>query len=159
MNEVDGNHTLWLTPGDGTTELYHQGKIRGPGFDPVNFKLEVIEDKLKDARGRSMPTVVAKVLGAWEYEELRKQLNHDENRILVILLDCAPLSIGEIAKEAGWYYADSMPDRSRAQRRLGKLYALKFAKKNKRSDKAELTTEGKEEAERLKKEGDLFNGK
>jgi RecA-family ATPase len=52
LNEVDGNLTLWKTT-DTTTELYHQGKFRGPEFQPITFTMETVKSgKVVDDKGR-----------------------------------------------------------------------------------------------------------
>ena len=41
LAEIDGNLTLWKSDGS-LIELYHT-KMRGPGFEPMTFRLETIE--------------------------------------------------------------------------------------------------------------------
>ena len=38
LNELDGNLTLWSESGE-VTELHWQGKIRGPDFSPLGYRL------------------------------------------------------------------------------------------------------------------------
>src|SRR5262249_29869039 len=59
LAEVDGNLTLSKT--DTVVTMHHQGKFRGPDFAPIPFMLSsVTTPTLKDSKGRTIPTVVAK---------------------------------------------------------------------------------------------------
>ncbi len=68
LAEVDGN--LCLKPlTDTTVELHWQGKLRGPGFEPVTFDLiKTSAAKLVDRRNRQMLTVIASDLTPVEAE-------------------------------------------------------------------------------------------
>jgi hypothetical protein len=58
LNEMDGN--LTAKPASGSVEIHWQGKIRGPDFAPISFLLKsVTHERLKDSKGRLIPTVVA----------------------------------------------------------------------------------------------------
>lgn len=63
VNEVDGNLTLW---NDGVEVTLHwQVKFRGAEFEPLKFELERYEtDKLRDAKGRLMPSVQTQRIAA-----------------------------------------------------------------------------------------------
>jgi replicative DNA helicase len=55
LAEVDGNLTAWRD-GDVIT-LHYTGKIRGPGFEPITFRLDKITTtQLTDSQGRLIPT-------------------------------------------------------------------------------------------------------
>lgn len=57
LAEVDGNLTAKLS--NLTVELHHQGKLRGPGFEPIAFELKpTTADRLRDSRGRQITTVM-----------------------------------------------------------------------------------------------------
>lgn len=61
LNEVDGNLTLWND--NGILSMHWQGKFRGADFEAQRFELERRETPLlKDAKGRLMPTILAKPL-------------------------------------------------------------------------------------------------
>jgi hypothetical protein len=58
LNEIDGNVALRRV--DGAIAFEALGKFRGPEFNPVHFELRVVKHpRLKDTRGRDIPTVVA----------------------------------------------------------------------------------------------------
>jgi hypothetical protein len=59
LNEVDGNLTLWANSEKQTT-LHWQGKFRGPEFEPLTFEMKTVtSDRVHDANGELMPSVVA----------------------------------------------------------------------------------------------------
>ena len=59
LAEIDGNITLWKHDGV-LLDLHHTDKLRGPGFEPVNFRLETVNTtRLADKKGRIIPTVRA----------------------------------------------------------------------------------------------------
>ena len=73
LAEMDGNLTIWKKEG-GQIELWHN-KMRGPGFEPLTFKLETIScDRLIDTKGRNIPTVRAVPMNAAEEEPPLYQL-------------------------------------------------------------------------------------
>ena len=59
LAEIDGNITLWKHDGV-LLDLHHTDKLRGPGFEPINFRLETVNTtRLADKKGRIIPTVRA----------------------------------------------------------------------------------------------------
>jgi hypothetical protein len=69
LNETDGNFTAWAH-GDRLTTLHWAGKLRGPDFDPIVFRLPIVTTtKLTDAKGRLMPTVMAEAVTDAQVEE------------------------------------------------------------------------------------------
>ena len=60
LNEVDGNLTLWAN-GEKQVTMHWLGKFRGPEFNPLAFELVVAtSERVKDAEGRLMPSIVAR---------------------------------------------------------------------------------------------------
>jgi hypothetical protein len=56
--EVDGN--LTAKRNDSAVEMHWQGKFRGPDFAPLSFQLRTVNhERLKDGKGRPLPTVFA----------------------------------------------------------------------------------------------------
>lgn len=82
LNEVDGNLTLWND--GGIIKMHWQGKFRGAEFEPLRFELERREsDKLKDSKGRRMPTVLAKPLMEMRAIQIaRDQLSREDALLL-----------------------------------------------------------------------------
>ncbi len=84
--EMDGNLTLWRT--DEVTELWHTGKLRGPGFEPMTFRLEKITcDALVDKKGRHIPTVRAVAISESDKDDLARATRSNEDRLLAAMLE------------------------------------------------------------------------
>jgi hypothetical protein len=65
LAEVDGNLTIWRKDTK-LIEMSHN-KMRGPGFEPMTFKLETLTSpKLVDKKGREIPTVQAVLISEAE---------------------------------------------------------------------------------------------
>ena len=76
--EVDGNLTLWRT--DDVTELWHAGKLRGPGFEPISFRLERVTcEALVDTKGRMSPTVRAVAITDTDKDNLARTVRSAED--------------------------------------------------------------------------------
>src|SRR5262249_42292912 len=84
LNEVDGNLTCWND--DGVVKLHHLGEFRGPDFAPITFQLETVTSpRLRDSKGRLMPTVIAKVLSEAEERKAVERSGDDEDALLLAL--------------------------------------------------------------------------
>lgn len=60
LGEIDGEMLVWQEPNTRQAELFHRQKWRGPGFDPIMFKLEKLHlPLLLDNFGDSAVTVAA----------------------------------------------------------------------------------------------------
>jgi hypothetical protein len=142
LNEVDGNLTAQET--DGVVQLHWQGKFRGPDFAPMTFHLRsVTHEKLKDTKGRLIPTVIAEHMSELAEKEFREiTLNHEDTVLSIIALD-GKLSVAEIAVRAGWLsQKDKQPLKSRVYRCLKALVAAKMIKQSR--SRWLLTPAGKE---------------
>jgi hypothetical protein len=63
---MDGNLTLWDT-GNYISELHWRGKIRGPGFDKLTWRMVPLRTlEIVDSKGRIFPTVMAQFTTADE---------------------------------------------------------------------------------------------
>jgi hypothetical protein len=70
MNELDGNLTLWNE--GGVIELFHN-KVRGPEFDPINFRIEKIgSPDILDNKGRQPLLPVLRPVSAADVAEREK---------------------------------------------------------------------------------------
>lgn len=84
LAEVDGNLTLWRN--EGMIDLWWTGKLRGPGFEPITFRLEKIKTTaLVDSKGRMMSTVRAVPVTNQEMDDHQQAERSDEDRLLVAL--------------------------------------------------------------------------
>ena len=145
MAEVDGNLTSWKHD-DVLIELHHN-KMRGPGFEPISFKLETIRtSKLIDARGRQLPTVRAVTVTQSEEDTQQKRTEDDEDRVLADILAHPDASFSEIAERAGWVNDKGEALKKRVHRAVERLERAhpKLIRKNR--NRWQLTDEGKAQA-------------
>lgn len=147
LAEMDGNLTVWKH--DDLVELHHN-KIRGPGFEPMSFRLEPIRtDRLVDSKGRLLPTVRAVWLSEADEDRQTSKAHDDEDRVLVELLkmtDDERVSQAGIAKRLEWFFTDGEPAKSRVQRVLDRLEKSKSPLVRNDRGQYVLTEKGKESA-------------
>lgn len=94
LNEVDGNLTLWNE--SGMLTLHWQGKYRGAEFEPLKLELERYEcDRLRDSKGRLMPTILAKPLLETRAIEIATENLSREDRVLLSIARDPALSARE----------------------------------------------------------------
>ena len=121
LNEVDGNLTLWAD-GDGQTAMHWQGKFRGPEFEPMLYKIETAHsERVVDADGRKMPSVVAGPMGDMEAERAMATAETDEDLILAIVGHNKGCSVAAMARKASWTTAAGVPHKSKVARVLARL--------------------------------------
>ena len=104
LAEVDGNLTARKT--DGIVELHWQGKFRGPDFAPVTFQLRTVtHERLKDSKGRLIPTVVAAHLSEAGQQEIEKAARSHGDQLLAALAEPrnGRASHADLAKLLGWF--------------------------------------------------------
>jgi len=145
--EVDGNLTCWKT--DSLVSLHWQGKFRGPDFAPITFQVETVtSEKIRDSKGRLIPTVIAKTLSDNERRAAEASSRSDEDAVLSILADNDHLSLVAIANTLGWTTHNGEPNKSKVQRLAERLKKAKLVE----SDRSglSLSLKGKEEAKRVK---------
>jgi len=146
LAEMDGNLTAWRK--DETIIELHHSKMRGPGFEPMTFKLETVKtDRLRDAQGRQLPTVRAVAASQAEEDQQRDRADDDDDKMLIARLnigDEAKMSVADFAKRWGWSFDDGAPAKSRAQRALRRNVENKLMR-NERGQYL-LTEKGKEAA-------------
>jgi hypothetical protein len=77
---------LTASKNDNTSELHWQGKFRGVEFAPMHFMLKTVtHERLKDSKGRLMPTVISEWISDGAKEEIAKQKVNDEDRLLALI--------------------------------------------------------------------------
>jgi AAA domain len=154
LAETDGNFTLWAHD-ERMTRLHWAGKLRGPDFEPIEFRLPTIHTMaLVDAKGRLMPTVMAEVIGEAEITEVEERGQFQEDRLLRAMFDRPGGSLSQWAIDCGWHLTakpgeDPQPNKPLVQRVLRRLVGYKFVKKEGRGHV--LTKEGKGAAESMPK--------
>jgi hypothetical protein len=143
LAEMDGNLTAWLH--DENLVTLHHNKIRGPGFEPITFRLEKITtEKLLDSKGRQMPTVHAVAISEQEEEEQEANAEREEDELLAALGSTKMRSIADLARACGWLLANGDPHKSKVDRVLARLKAAKPALiRQERNRRWRLTEEGR----------------
>jgi AAA domain len=151
LNEMDGNLTVWADGDRETTELFWNGKLRGPSFDPITFALETGTcAKLVDAAGRPTPTVWAYPASEMRAEQAAERQRSDEDDILLAMATAPAASFSILAKDLKWMTSDGQPAKYRVQRAVARLAGDKLA--TKKRDRWTLTNTGKAEAKRLREQ-------
>ena len=146
LAEIDGNLTA-KTDSTGV-EVNWQGKFRGPDFVPINFQLHTVtHERLKDSKGRQIPTVVASPLSEQAREDIARTMRSREDELLIALRDPASPKANktELARYLGWKLRNGDPHRVRVARIL-KLLGKDKLITVKRGQIA-LTSEGEKAAE------------
>lgn len=125
VNEMDGN--LSCKKDNSAVELHWQIKYRGPDFAPMAFILRTVtHEKLRDSKGRLIPTVVAAHLSELAQEELASVARTHENQLLAALADNESASLADLAKAVGWLMKNGTPHKMMVKRTLDKLKKLKL---------------------------------
>jgi AAA domain len=146
LAEMDGNLTLWRLAEE-VVELHH-GKIRGPGFQAISFKLETVTSaKLTDKSGRPFSTVRAVPISEHEEDQRINKDELDEDRVLAAML-AKPVgdhggSFAVWARHIGWVNQQDEPYKKKVERIANKLAAAKPKLTVKVRNKWTLTEDGK----------------
>ncbi|MGO9328291.1 MAG: AAA family ATPase [Steroidobacteraceae bacterium] len=128
LNEIDGN--LTAKRNDSAVEVHWQGKFRGPDFAPMSFQLRTVtHERLKDSKGRLIPTVVAAHLSEVAQEEMATITRSREDALLKVLVDHPGTSQAELAKLLGWQMRDGSPYKVQVSRTLTTLVKAKLVAK------------------------------
>jgi hypothetical protein len=146
LNEVDGN--LACTKRDSAVEMHWQGKFRGPEFAPLAFQLKsVTHERLKDAKGRLIPTVMAMPLSEEGLRNISAKNRDDEDRVLISIANHPRLTQRDRAIQLGWQMNNGDPYQMRVKRAEKALEKGGLIKKGR--DEWELTDRGVRERKRL----------
>ncbi len=148
LNEVDGNFTAWAHDGNLST-LSWAGKLRGPTFDPIEFRMkEIRTPKLVDSKGRQMPTVMAEIMTDTEVDAIQLTSKQQEDRLLTAMVGNQNGSLSDWAVERGWFQPKdkTAPYKALVQRVLTRLKNAGLVKKYGRS--FSVTKPGKSAAKR-----------
>lgn len=151
VNEIDGNLTLWAEGERETTSLHWSGKIRGPDFEPLTFKLMPGTcPELADAKGRKMPSVWAELADAAHAEKATERQRADEDDLLLAMDRAHGASMARLADMLGWHLSSGNPHKPRVQRALMRLHKERYAASERGNWR--LTPKGRDEVKRLLKE-------
>jgi hypothetical protein len=145
LNEMDGNLTCWRD--EDIVSLHWSGKFRGPDFEPIKFQLRPVKTgKIKDSKGRIVPTVIVQHLDAENESRLEKQMSDNEDALLMAMAKHPGASLAGLAVALGWLTSKG-EDKSKVRRHAKKLAADKLVKTVR--GKLVLTEFGSKEATRL----------
>ena len=146
VNEVDGNLTLWNE--GGIVTLHWQVKFRGAEFEPLSFELQRYEtDLIRDAKGRRMPTILAKPMLQIRAMQIASENLSIEDKLLLSIHGNPALSLAERAVQVG------VNHKQKVARLLIKLAEQKLIRKFRTN--WELTKEGDRAVEMITS-GDRF---
>jgi hypothetical protein len=149
LAEVDGNLTC-KKASDEIIELHWSGKYRGASFDPVLFKIvRLTSDRVKDAKGRLIPSVMVRLTDDATLDSLEEQLGDNHDQKLLLLNTTPGISQAKIAEALGWV-SEFGPDKGKVNRTLAKLEKHRLVEKDPRG-KYNLNDKGKKEAAKLRK--------
>ena len=147
LAEIDGNLTLWKHD-EALIELWHSNKMRGPGFEPMTFRLEkVITPQLVDTKGRAIPTVRAVPVSQLEADSEATCARSDEDQLLVAMLE-PDRSMAAHAIACGWVLQNGDPHKSKVHRVMMRLHKSHLVKNHR--DVWQLTDAGKTAASKAK---------
>jgi len=150
LNELDCNLTLWSDPIGEITSLHWLGKIRGPNFDPLVYRLKSVETGHRDKKSRDVVTVVAQPIDDIEAGVQAAQNTANVDAVLRALHDNPAWSFAAIATSLGWLDGNGKTERWRVQRALQMLAKDKLVENHRR--KWRVTKHGKEAVEEARKQ-------
>jgi hypothetical protein len=142
LAEMDGNLTAWKQ--DSLVQLHHN-KIRGPGFEPMTFRVEQVKSpNLIDSKGRLIPTVKAVAISEDEEAAEKQSTRDEEDQLLTALAENPNSSMADLARTCEWMWQSGVPAKSRVERVLKRLKDAKLVKQVR--GQWVLTDEGKKAA-------------
>jgi len=144
MNELDCNLTLWSDVLGESTYLHWHGKIRGPDFAGLTYKLREVGVGLKDRRDNDIKTIVAQPIDENEAANQVKQRLANEDVILKQVRDHPGRSFSDMARDAGWVNDSGDPQRWFVQRAIEALKKDKLIDKKRGAGPWKITASGKE---------------
>jgi hypothetical protein len=144
--EIDGN--LCARKSDSAVEVHWTGKFRGMDFAPMVFRLDTVAaERLKDARGRTIPTVMATPIDDAAKQMLAATERSDQDQVLKALEKLPGESLNKIAEHLGWRMRDGKPYGVRVGRALKKLANDGLVQKHR--DEWVLSKDGQKELNKM----------
>ena len=140
--EVDGNLVCKLSTE--YIEVHWHGKFRGIEFAPVYFTLDtVLSDRLKDTKGRIIPTVVSRAITDEECANLHQDALANYTAVLAVLRDEPDLSSAKVAEKLRWVTPSGKVNKSRSYRTIIDLERKGYIKREDGDTSYEITAKGK----------------
>jgi hypothetical protein len=142
LNELDGNLTLWSdSPGE-LSELHWCGKIRGPDFAPLGYRLRPMQTGFADRRDRPVMTIVAEPMSEEAVADHSKQALANETAVLKTMHDKPDWSWAQIARHLDWVDDADQPEKWRVGRALQALAEDGLIERRRKKEKWRLTEKG-----------------
>ncbi len=148
LNELDGNLTLWSASQGEVTELHWQGKIRGPDFDRIGFRLRQVPTGLVDENDRPEMTIVAAPMSDEAVADHGKQVIANQDAVLIALRDNPTWSHAQIARNAGWVDDADRPMKPRVRRAIALLADDKLVEQQRKGTPWSITDKGRKVLEK-----------
>lgn len=122
--EIDCNLTLWK---EGEIMELNHNKLRGPPFQPTQFKLTTcVLTGVHDSKGREVSTVVSEHINEAAADLATQQHFSDAGSVLRAIHTLSKPSVSGIAAFCQWSLKDGRPYKSKVQRILKILTNEKF---------------------------------
>jgi hypothetical protein len=144
LNELDGNLANWSPAQGEVTEMHWVGKIRGPDFSPLGYRLRHVPTGLIDEKNRPEMTIVAEPMSEEAVADHAKQTLANEDIVLRALRDRPGQSWAQIARDAGWVDEADKPERWKVQRAIDALKEDKLVQQARKGAPWTLTSKGEE---------------
>ena len=142
LNELDANLTLWSSQLGEQTTLHWNGKIRGPDFTPLDFRLLNVPTGLQDSKGRDVMTVVAEPMTEDEATDRSRQNIADEDAVLLTFHRNPNWPLAMRARDLGWLDGGGQPERWRVGRVTTQLLRDGLLKQDRKGEPYVLTPKG-----------------
>ena len=112
-------------------ELHWHGKFRGPDFAPIPFKITAGRtEKLKDSDGGLIWTVTAAPVTDAEQATAENTARRREDDLMAAMRSHPEAgSLSDLARAAGWSYANGEPNKTWVNRTLQTLKAERLVEK------------------------------
>ena len=128
--------------------MHWQGKIRGPDFSPLSYRLRPVPTGLTDEKDRSEMTIVAEPMTEEAAADHREQTLANEDVVLRALRAQPGRSFAQIASDTGWVADDGRPEKWRVQRTIERLAEGKLVIQDRPGGKWRVSEKGNKELDR-----------
>ena len=144
LNELDGNLANWSPVQGEVTEMHWVGKIRGPDFSPLGYRLRPVATGLIDEKNRPEMTIIAEPMSEEAVADHAKQALFNQDVVLRALRDRPGQSWAQIARDAGWVDEADKPEKWKVQRAIDALREDKLVQQARKGAPWTLTSKGEE---------------
>lgn len=149
LNELDGNLAIWSETQGEVTELHWCGKIRGPDFSAIGYRLRQVPTGMLDEKHRPEMTIVAEPMSEEAVADHSRQTTANENVVLWAVKQHPDWSYAQICRHAGWIDEDQQPMKARVQRAIQTLHDDKLIRRTRKGAPWSLTSIGEAVADDL----------